>query len=56
MFFGIAKMYSGKCIVDESDTSLFCTSGDETMLWFDGQCVQADASVVFPAAPKGQVF
>jgi len=49
-------MKSGKWVAEESVTSLICPSGDATMLCFEGQCAQAEASVVFPAAPKGQVF
>jgi hypothetical protein len=49
-------MKRGKWIEEESDTRLFCASGTAIMPCFEGQLLHEEVTVVFPAAPNGQVF
>lgn len=54
--FGTAKTKRGKWADDVSDTIFFCPGSGATQHFFRKQWLQAEARLVFPAKPCGQVF
>jgi hypothetical protein len=54
--FGTAKTKSGKWIDEEADIIFFCPGAGAAQHFFNGQWLQVEARLVFPAKPCGQVF